>query len=163
MPPSSQTTQVVAYRQAPRDVIVRSWPLGQGNRQAWGLLAVTTGVCLVLGTWSGSLATGLVLGATLLLAGWRLLLPIEFELSAMGITRTTFWSTRRIPWSVIGRVQRRTHGVAFYQSVEPVALESLHALYVPFGKQEAELLALLDYYLSGRANHHSTNHGTTLP
>jgi hypothetical protein len=91
------------------------------------------------------------------------LVPIEFELSAMGITRTTFWSTRRIPWSVIGRVQRRARGVAFFPSVEPVALESLHALYVPYGKQQAELLALLDYYLSGRANHNSTSHSATLP
>ena len=163
MPSSSQTTQVVVQRQAPRDITVRSWPLAEGSRAAWGLILVV-GICAgVLGAWSGSSLTALVLAAVCLLAGWRLLVPIEFELSAMGITRTTFWSTRRIPWSVVGRIERRSHGVLVFPSVEPVALEALQALYLPFGKQETDILSLLDFYLSGRATYDSTSHAANRP
>jgi hypothetical protein len=163
MPASSQTTQVVTHRQTPRDVTVRSWPLAEGSTPVWSLLlAVGLGVG-ILGGWSGSIATAIVLAAVCLLACWRMLVPVEFELSAMGITRTALWSTRRIPWSVVGRIERRAKGVLVCRDVEPVPLEMLHALYVPFGRHESEVLTLLDFYLSGRANHNSTSHGTILP
>jgi hypothetical protein len=163
MPISSQTTQIVPQRQAPRDITVRSWPLAERSRAAWGvMLAVGTG-SVASGVWCGSVATALVFGAVGLLAGWKFLAPLEFELTAMGITRATLWSTRRIPWSVVGRIERRSHGVLVFPSVEPVALEALQALYLPFGKQETDILSLLDFYLSGRATYDSTSHAANRP
>jgi hypothetical protein len=150
MPPSSQSTQVVRQRQAPRDVTLRSWPIAAPAAGPKLLLVGGLLLAWLAGMMSGSAATGFVLAAGILLALWRVWLPVRFEIGPFGVTQHCLGRQRRIPWSSIGRAVRQSAGLLVLPNAQPAPLESLRSLYIPFGNQQADIVAAFEYYLSGR-------------
>jgi hypothetical protein len=149
MPGSSQAT-AIRPRQAPRDVQLRTWPLVDGEPLAWGCLLAAAVVFWTAAYASSSAATGAVLAGLVLVSVWRLWIPIHTELSAAGVTQSVLGRSRRIPWTAIGAIERRTHGLLILRDRGPVPLTELRGLYLPYRDQKADMLALVDFYLAGR-------------
>jgi hypothetical protein len=150
MPYSSQATTVARARQTPRSVSVRSWPLGENARAAWGLLTVAALTFALAAIAAASIPTGIVLAGLLLLSGWRLLVPVRFEIGAAGVTHTTLGRTRRIPWSEIASVDRRPNGVFLARDGEYGLWGAPRGLFIPYQGHKSDLLTSFDFYLSGR-------------
>jgi hypothetical protein len=151
MPSSSTATAIVRPRQAPRDVKVRSWPLLEGDAGAWAALTATALLFVGAGYASQSVATGALVALIVLMGLWRLWLPVEFEISAAGVTQHVFGRSRRIPWSEIGRVERRPRGLLLLRDVTHSPLSPLRGLYLPYQQQKAEVLSIFEFYLDGRS------------
>lgn len=153
MPGSSQAT-TIRPRQAPRDVQLRTWPLVDGEPLAWGCLL---GAALLFGAAayaSSSVATGAVLAALVLMSVWRWWVPIHTEISAAGVTQRVLGRSRRIPWTAIGAIERRPQGLLILRGRGAAPLAALRGLYLPYRDHKADMLALVDFYLAGRAESH---------
>lgn len=133
-------------------MLVRSWPLAKGDRAA---LAGLFGVAILFAaaaSLSRSAGTAAILSGLILLSMWRLYLPVQFELSAGGITRTVLGRTRRVPWSSVGTVVRQDRGIVVLRDHEASPLALLRGVYIPYNNHQAEVLAICDFYLAGRAD-----------
>lgn len=151
MPQSSQNTIIAKQRQAPRDVTLQSWPILDGGWLPRGMLLGGATLGGVLGLLSQSPATAAVLVACWSIALCSIWLPVKYEIGPQGITQYSLGRQRRIPWSAIGRIQRRRDGVLLLRDYQPQPLDSLRGLYLPFGQQKPDVLAICEYYLAGRA------------
>ncbi len=152
MPQSSQNTIIAKQRQAPRDVVLASWPLIDGGWQPRGLLL--GGVLFVggLGLLAQTPAMAALFVACWLVATWSIWLPMKYEIGPQGVTQHLLGKARRVPWSAIGRIERRPGGVILLRDYQPQPLDSLRGLYLPFGKQKPDILSICEFYLAGRAN-----------
>ena len=133
-------------------MLVRSWPLAKGDRAAVGGIFATALIFAVAAYASRSAGTAAILSVLWLLALWRLYVPVQFELSAAGVTRTVLGRTRRVPWSAIGSIQRRDRGILLLRDFAPGPLGLLRGVYIPYNNHQAEVLALCDFYLAGRVD-----------
>lgn len=120
--------------------------------QPRALLALGVFVAWTSGLAVGSTTMSLLLVAAVLIAAWQMWLPVHYEIGPQGITQHWLGRQRRITWSAIGRVQRRDCGLLLLRDLQPMPLEALRGLYLPFGQQKSEVLAIVDYYLVGRAS-----------
>lgn len=154
MPASSQVTTAGRPRQAPRDVRVRAWPLAEGDRVAWGAIFVAGLLFAAAAYVSRSAGTAAVITGLLVISLWRLWVPVQFELSAGGITRTVLGRARRVSWSQMGSIQRRERGVLVLRDFENGPLSLLRGVYIPYNNHQADVLAIFDFYLAGRAETH---------
>ncbi len=135
-------------------MLVRSWPVAMGDRGAvLGIFAAAV-IFATTAYASRSAGTAAVLSGLTLLALWRLYVPVQFELSAGGITRTVFGRSRRVPWSAVGAVVRRERGIVVLRDHEASPLGLLRAVYIPYNNHQSEVLAIFDFYLAGRADAH---------
>lgn len=151
MPNSSQVTTAHVLRQAPRDVTLDSWPVRESQGTAFCLLLAVMLLFVAVSAASNSPATGATFAMLLLLSQWRYLLPVRFEISAGGVKRTVLGRSRRISWSSIGKVQRQPQGILIQRDFERGLLARMNSLFLPYGKQRSELIAIFDFYLAGRA------------
>lgn len=114
----------------------------------WTSLAVAgvLGVMIAAGLGTGSLLMALVLGALALLATWRYWLPVRFVLGPTGVTQTILGRHYVIPWKAVGRIEIRRHGVLLLPEDDAVPISKLRSLPIPWGGQQQNLLAAIDYY-----------------
>lgn len=101
---------------------------------------------------SRSAGTAATLAGLMLLSLWRLYLPVQFELSAGGITRTVLGRSRRVPWSNVGCVLRRESGVIVLRDWENGPLALLRGIYIPYNNHKLDVQAVFDFYLAGRSD-----------
>jgi hypothetical protein len=140
---SSQTTAFRPRASAP-DVSVRSWPLVEGDRTAWLMLTFLLAVLFLVSMLTQSLPTGIALAALLGLAMWQLWLPTTYDVSVAGISQRSLGRARRIAWKEIATCEPRQGGVLLrLAGAEP-------AMYVPFHRHKADILAHLEEGLSPR-------------
>ncbi|HTN75141.1 MAG TPA: hypothetical protein VL096_07840 [Pirellulaceae bacterium] len=153
MPASTPpATTIAKARYTPRDVIVRSWPLADGGWPPKLLLLLSVILAAIAGSLAQSPATGVIIGTCLLLALWQIWIPVRYEISPQGVTQFSLGRQRRIPWSAIGRIERRRTGVVVFRDAGSAPLDALRSLFIPYGAQSSELLASFDFYLAGRAS-----------
>jgi hypothetical protein len=141
---SSFTTAAVA-RNSPAPIVWRSWPLADGGRQLWLLIAALTAVAVVVGYATESATATAASVALVAVAAWRMFVPVVFELNALGISQHLLGRIRRIPWSAIEYARLGAEGVFF--SLDGAPLADLRGLYVPWEGRRNEVLALVEYYL----------------
>lgn len=131
----------------PRDLRITNWPLRDDG--PWAMLAVTLVLAVALGAMilSASPATGLLALLALVLAMWRLWIPVTFEFSPHGMTQEVLGRRRRIAWRSIGgyRVVRR--GVWLLPHASELRIAAPRSLFVRGGPQLDTLLAVLAFYL----------------
>lgn len=152
MPGSSQTTALFRPRSAPRDLVVRAWPLGQGDPCALLAIFGSAVVFAVIALATRSAGTAAVFGGLSLLASWRLLIPVTYELTAGGIQRTCLGRSRRIPWSLVQRVISKKNGLVVFRDGGGSRLGLLWGAYIPHNGNKSDVEAIFDFYLSGRVN-----------
>lgn len=134
-----------ARRHPPAAVSWRSWPLKEGGRQLWPLVAAALPVAAAAGLTTGDPRWALVALALLAAAAWRFFVPEVFEVNAQGIYQEILGRRRRIPWRAIECCEICGDGLFLSRGRSPLAL--LRGSYVPWGDHRAEVLALVDYYL----------------
>jgi hypothetical protein len=117
----------------------------EGGPAAWVLTTVMLLLAAMTG-WVMSSALWAVLACGLLaLAAWRYFVPVYFEIGPQGIFQEVFGRRQRISWRSIGHVERGRDGLVLAPG--GVACPALRGLYLPWGRHQADVLALVDYHL----------------
>lgn len=129
---ASRVKPAAADQATPAVVRWRSWPLVEGRRKSWCIVAAVAAAIATAAYWSGSWLTAFVgafgLSATL----WQFFVPVEYEIAATGLRRTALGRTRHIPWLAIRACQFRPTGVVLYQRHDPGRIDLLRSLFVPY-------------------------------
>jgi hypothetical protein len=134
-------------RAAPPPVEWRSWPLVERRGYIAGVAAVLLLTIVIVWSQTGSVVGCVVAGAVMALSLWRWLMPVDFELSANGLTEQSLGRRRRIPWISIRGYELLSNGVVITAMTDPVPLDSLRSLYLPWGPHRDEVVAQFRYYL----------------
>jgi hypothetical protein len=134
----------ISTHPAPEDVTVWNWPLRDEGLRSWAMLIGIAGVVSLIWMAVGSLPLTFLSATTLLLAVWRLWLPVKWELGLTGITQTVLGFRRRIPWLAVARFELRSDGVWLFADREA---SPLRAVFIGYGGQRTKIAALVDYYL----------------
>jgi hypothetical protein len=126
----------------------RIWPLVDNARWSWlvivGILFVAVIVVLIGRNWL--LAAAAAVGLTITL--WQFFMPVRYEASTLGIRRTALGRTRLVPWHAVRAYQLCTSGAVLYQQFEPVKIDLLRSIFLPYPADEDELICALRQYLS---------------
>lgn len=146
---SSQTTHTPS--RAPESlapVTWRAWPLADGAPISWLVPAALIAAGLLADRVTGNPRLGLL--ATLVLAGalWRFLLPVHFTVSERGVTQRVLGRVRHVTWRAIRCCQVRRAGVMLFRTSEPLPIDALRALYLPWGQHGREVLTLVEKYMA---------------
>jgi hypothetical protein len=118
----------------------RIWPLKDHAGRSWlliaGMLAVGGIVWYLGGGWLLSVLAVFGLAGTL----WQLLLPVDYEVDTLGLRRNALGRTRLIPWHAVRAFQLRPSGVVLYRHSDPMKIDVLRSLFVPYPADEDEML-----------------------
>jgi hypothetical protein len=71
---------------------------------------------------------------------WQFLLPVTYEISSLGIHRQAFGRTRLVPWHAIRAFRLLSTGVVLFRRADPIAVDYLGSLFVPYPPDEDDLL-----------------------
>lgn len=125
-----------------------NWPLRQEPLKAAiiGLLAVA--LSLAAGRLSQSYAMGCLVLVVLILASWRIWLPVQFEFSHKGIIQSVLGRRRRIPWTQVRRYEARRAGVLLLSDSVATPLSPLRGIFIRWNGHRDELMEILEAYLN---------------
>lgn len=134
----------------PEPVRIVNWPLREAGLRVW-----LTGLGIVTGSTAAGLiasnpAMGAVCCATLMLASWRLWIPVTFELGTKGVTQSALIFRWRIPWRCFARYETRSHGVWLLNDTEPTPFSTLRGIYVDWLDREPQVMAMVEFFLAAR-------------
>ncbi len=138
---------VLGLEGAPSPLRLTNFPLRDEGWVPWAAVLLFGGVAWLASVWSESPAMGGLLLAALLLAGWRLWLPVRFDIGPTGVTQTVLGRSRTVPWTRVARFDLRSHGVLLLGDDDQSPTASVHGLYIHWGSREEELLSMLHFYL----------------
>lgn len=133
-----------------RELTVVSWPLIQEPGRA---MAVFGGMLLLAGYALFSTASwGVAMLALLLLmsSGWRLWIPVRFELGPRGVVQRVGGRQRRIPWRDFSGYELRRRGAFLFADDRPGPLAFLGAWFIRYPDPPERLRELLELYLAPR-------------
>ncbi len=96
----------------------------------------------------GGWLLGLTVIVALAIALWQFLLPVTFEFCSLGVRRYAIGRARLVPWDAIRAYQLRPSGVMFFQRTDPTTIDVVKSLFVPYPKDEDEVVVSVRLYLS---------------
>ena len=134
-------------RRYPERLAWRVWPLR--DHLPWSLLPLLglVGLGLLVSRVTGQPIFGGASGVVVALASWRYFLPITYSMGPAGLSERVFIQERAISWSRVGSYAVKRRGIVLLPMDCPIPLDSLRALYVPWGPYQEEVLRLAQYYL----------------
>lgn len=125
----------------------RSWPLVDQSPWSWllpvGILGIAALICWLDGGWALAICALVALA----IAMWQFMLPVNFEICSLGVRRYALGRTRLVPWRAIRAYQLRSTGVVFFQRSDPTTIDLLTSLFVPYSRDEDEVVVALRLYL----------------
>jgi hypothetical protein len=126
----------------------RTWPLADHAPWSWvallGALIVGAAVYWLGGGWLLAVFSVAGLAATL----WQFLLPVVYELGALGLRHQVLGRSWIVPWYAVRAYQLRPTGVVLYQRGDPVKIDLARSLFVPYPADADEMLCALREHLS---------------
>lgn len=150
------TPVTLRIRVAPEPVEVTVWPLRDEPLITTAMLlvaaAVVAGVTLASQSFWPGIAAFILLGCTL----WRRILPITIAVGQSGVRQEILGRWSLIPWGSIHSLQIHPRGVLLLPDRTHNLLSPLRGVMIPLGRDKADILALLDYYL--HQSDHQSNH-----
>lgn len=131
---------------APPPVAWRNWPLRDEPAAARlaALVVLLLAVGVIAATGSGWLALGAV--AAVVLAMWRMFIPIEYHLGSRGLRQSYLRRNHLVRWSQIKVIEVRRHGILLYPDSYFGPLRAMRGVYVPWGSYHDEVIALVAFY-----------------
>jgi len=113
----------------------RIWSLWERKFTSLVILSLTLGLMLAVYHFTGK--THLAVGVGILLLGsvWRLFVPMQFELSAEGISRWTFGYRRVIPWSNIRSYVIQKEGILILSNRTRYPLDAMRGIFIPIPRK----------------------------
>jgi len=128
----------------------QSWPVREQTLRSLlvtaGLLVGTVVVYLI----AGRVVLSLLALAAVMTALWRFFVPVQFELSEVGLGQRILGRQRRIPWHAIARYDVCSDGVLLSPEEELLPMTPLRALYLPWTTHREEVLCRVRCYLDPR-------------
>jgi hypothetical protein len=100
---------------------------------------------------SGNWLAGLFAAAALCASLWQFLLPVQYEISPIGLRRQALGRARLVPWHAVRSYRPGADGVALYPVSEPMAMDALRSLFLPYPADEDEVLCAVREYLAHAA------------
>lgn len=132
---------------APRELLLVNWPLRDRAPVSWLAVAAAVAVAVTISSVASSPASGLAAFAALLLAMWRLWLPVRFEIGPQGVTESVLSRRRRIPWRKIGGFQTRRGGVALFPRPNELRAVAPRSLFIHGGRELDRLVEIVAFFL----------------
>lgn len=134
----------------PDNVTIVVWPARDATL-SFGLVLTGVGTVALLAGWlSHRAAMGGVVLVLLLLALWRLWLPVTYQLDRRGIVERVLGRSRYVSWLAITAVQLQDRGMILKADRANVPLAAIDALYIPWGGKQAEMTAMVQYFVPHR-------------
>jgi hypothetical protein len=143
----SLTNEVESEASSLATIRWRNWLLADRWRWSWTIPASILLVGAAVTWLGGGWLLGLAAVVALALAMWQFLIPVTYEICALGLRRYALGRMRLVPWSAIHSYQLRTTGVIFYQRPDPTAVDLLSSMFVPYPIDEDEVVVALRLYL----------------
>lgn len=148
--PAPQSTPqpkvVVVDEQSPSCEFSR-WPLRDEPVAASIVICVTLLVSSGIGYLGGTLWWGVVAAMALAISLWRMWIPVETQLSELGVIQTALRRTWRRPWDTFVGYEVRNDGVLLLPVEDNSMLGRLKGLYISFGDQRDDILEVVDEHL----------------
>ena len=141
-----QPKVVVVDEQSPRCEFSR-WPLREERLASAIVLGVMVLVSVGIGYLGGTFWWGVVAAAALAVSLWRMWLPVEFQLSELGVSQSTVRRSWRRPWDTFAGYEVRNEGILLLPLEDNSLLGRLKGLYISFGNQRDEILEVVSEYL----------------
>lgn len=154
-------TTTVAFEGGPSapatsQLTIHNWPLLHEPVIAWFTLSLIAAVSYGAASLAGTATAGLLIGAGLGAAAWRLWMPVRFEIGPTGISQIVLRRRRRITWNSIGAWRAVRKGVLLSPFSGPPLRTALRGIYIHGGPRQGELVACLQYYLRAHSPEHSS-------
>jgi hypothetical protein len=131
----------------PNEVEITVWPLHDDPLRSWSLVLGVVALSALAGWVAASFAMGLFCLAAILVALWRMWVPVTFHLGPRGIVQTVLGRQTRFLWSSVARFEVHSSGVLLLPDADPTPLNKLRSLYIRFQGEKVALLELVDYYV----------------
>ena len=147
---STTSPQVSRSRLVHEELAIVNWPLRDELLLAWPLIGAKVACSILVAVVAESLAMGILSLAALVIAGWRLWIPVRFELGPHGIAQRVFGRRRRLPWHQIGGFRARRRGVLILPPWADTPLSAFRGVFIGWNGKRDELLATLEHYLARR-------------
>jgi hypothetical protein len=96
------------------------------------------------GSWLLAALIALGLASTL----WPVFVPVKYEAGQLGIRRSALGRARLVPWHAVRSYHLRANGVILFQQAEPIKVDLLRSLFVPYPVDEEELICALRQHLT---------------
>ena len=120
------------------DLRLVSWPLRDTPLSTGLVLLGCIAIGLLAGWLSQSWSMGLLAVLALMIATWKLWIPVICELGPSGVTVGVLHWRRHIAWHEVDRFESRDRGMMFYTERDQSALSALRSLYLPWhGSRDA--------------------------
>jgi hypothetical protein len=148
MPASSSQRSKIIRPAPPPPIRWRVWPLGEHPGALIGGIFLAAAVWGIVRWVTGQAYLGWLGVGVVFLAGWRLFVPITYELNPEGVEQTVWRFRWRIPWKAIGRYEMGGAGVWLLPTKRPRPLDTLRGVYLPWGPYPEEVLTHLRYHLN---------------
>ena len=132
------------------ELAIVNWPLRDELLLAWPLIGAKMACGILVAVVAESLAMGILSLAALVIAGWRLWIPVRFELGPHGIVQRVFGRRRRLPWHQIAGFRTRRRGVLILPQVADTPLSAFRGVFIGWNGKRDELLATLERYVARR-------------
>ena len=97
----------------------------------------------------------------LVVALWRLWIPVSYELGSGGIVQQVLTRRRHLDWLVITRAQLQDRGVLLLVDRSHVPLAAIHGVFIPWRDKRREVLALIEYFIATRIELADKTHART--
>ena len=72
--------------------------------------------------------------------------PVEIRFCQLGVIQTALRRSWRIPWISLAGYEKRQAGILLLPDDDDSVLGRLKCLYIPWGQNKDELLALVEHY-----------------
>ncbi len=123
-----------------------NWPLRDDPARSLAYLAsclLIAGACAAL---SQSVSMGLLTGLALLLAFWKLWIPIATEIEPRGVVLSVLGRRRHLSWREIDHLELREGGVFLCPEPPPLRRGLLSNVFLPWGKNRQAIRTFCDSY-----------------
>jgi len=135
---------------------VVNWPLRDGGIRAWAMVFGLAMIAAVAAVVAQSRIMGGACFVALVIATWRLWLPVVFEFRSRGVVYSVLGRARQIPWSQVARFESKRRGLLLFAEDDRSPLAPLRSIHVQWNGQQAAILEAVKYYTSARVSVAST-------
>lgn len=126
----------------------RSWPFVDRRRWSWLALVFVAGIGGGVLQLSRSWPLAILAAVGLTITLWSFFLPAYYEITPVGLRRRVLGRTRLVPWHAIRAYRLRPAGIVLYQRSDPIAIDLLRSMFIPYPPDPDDLLYAVRQYAS---------------
>jgi hypothetical protein len=118
------------------------------KRWSWLVVFAVLAVGGACSYFTDSLLPGLFVVVGLSATLWQFFAPVRYAIDSLGIRRSALGRARHVAWPTVRAYQLRPTGVLLFQRPDPIAIDLLRSMFIPYPADEDEILCALREHLS---------------